>query len=978
MKYDKQTSFIVELPSVRREKLEFYGNHWTLTDKKSNVLFETYLLIKVNPKQLNCTYNTNTEGLSIDCIGSRSYPESRCNFSLIYNGSKADDLVSVQYNHTKVSLNPEYYITECTATMPISNIRTGLYEFYVVISPNTTTLQCDDCGKTAVKVNIEKPDIVLGNCSMRVLEGTRVDCPCSRVDKSDIATRIVWYQERMLLQQDTDTSVLTSKVTSNAQTYTCSAVNAFGWRINKTYKPDIIYQSYLENPGCPNDRPHLCLPHRICYGNDEFCVEGKVESCFPIDVEKSELSSWCETKGQFNESLMRSRACHGACAARFGSEIIKRDPVILNINDLYASVYILSSVFSIVVLGLIAWILRKRLKRFGYKLYSIVWKNSAAGNQNTREHQWNQTNLISCSEYKQDPKECLKTLEINDPDIIEKIQAYIDLYISLTVRLVVKNKSQSLNGNFYGSGLVVNVIKVKSTDIQCKCPNSQPHSSWCVYVSTSVKVVSNEEEARSTTAELFYDDESKAGVKELLGVGIYQFTKNESNIIQCVSCDKDLCTQLKSALYKLKKIVKTINYRNNAVVIVSHPYGKHKHMSIGSYTETATTDDPIFTLSRLSYNTPSCEGMEGAAVLILNETFKERFLKLITADFIVHCGVNQVRDNFSCYVPMETDSADMDAYKDHFTVNFEAHIDETADTSAACDKDHDHKMFTPLSKFSFEELGELNVYEYITNLAELTCKIDVDFTSSARPEFIEGTNSPYPVGNRKGTASMRSGTGVVLSVIKIKDGGASPCPCPACNQLDWPFKKFYFVYVRTAKHIVFDDSEVVKSTIRLKFDNDLSSEMLISGGRIVESDMKFGTSLVQYVTHDTRITHISNSLRNLYKLEQTIKAQLASKKDQSLAIIVSHLHGWPKHISTGHWLERELTISKSGTYVRYTYTTATCPGSSGAPVFIPGEGVQRVFKNLCLPHVHKETGKDGRGVSCLGVKSFRVVKRKSE
>lgn len=311
-------------------------------------------------------------------------------------------------------------------------------------------------------------------------------------------------------------------------------------------------------------------------------------------------------------------------------------------------------------------------------------------------------------------------------------------------------------------------------------------------------------------------------------------------------------------------------------------------------------------------------------------------------------------------------------------------VDDDADISAACNKDHNHKRFTPLSKFSFEKVGsqiqELH-YDYIKNLADLTCKIDVEFISSGRPGHIEGTNSPYSVGNLKSETSLPSGTGVVLSVIKIKDSVASLCRCPDCIQSDWPFKKFYLVYVRTAKHIVFDDSEAAKSTVKFRFDNDSSSKLTVSGGTIVESEMKIGISLIQYVTHDARIAQISESLRNLYTLEQTIKAQFKSKKDQkdqSLAVIISHLHRWPKHISTGHWLERELTISETGTYVRYTYTTATCPGSSGAPVFIPGEGIKRVVKHLCLPHVHTETGKDGRGVSCRGIKGFRVVKSKVE
>lgn len=63
----------------------------------------------------------------------------------------------------------------------------------------------------------EDPAIELVNCSTLVIEGTKVDCTCGRNDRSDIATRIVWYQGNTAVQQDNDISVLSSKVASQAQ-----------------------------------------------------------------------------------------------------------------------------------------------------------------------------------------------------------------------------------------------------------------------------------------------------------------------------------------------------------------------------------------------------------------------------------------------------------------------------------------------------------------------------------------------------------------------------------------------------------------------------------------------------------------------------------------------------------------------------------------------------------------------------------------
>lgn len=74
---------------------------------------------------------------------------------------------------------------------------------------------------------------------------------------------------------------------------------------------------------CPDDKPHLCLPYGTCYGNDEFCFEGLVQTCFPLNIPTTNLKNWCETEGHLNVSFMRDGSCSLACASRFGSVTLK-------------------------------------------------------------------------------------------------------------------------------------------------------------------------------------------------------------------------------------------------------------------------------------------------------------------------------------------------------------------------------------------------------------------------------------------------------------------------------------------------------------------------------------------------------------------------------------------------------------------------------------------------------------------------------
>ena len=67
------------------------------------------------------------------------------------------------------------------------------------------------------------------------------------------------------------------------------------------------------------------------------------------------------------------------------------------------------------------------------------------------------------------------------------------------------------------------------------------------------------------------------------------------------------------------------------------------------------------------------------------------------------------------------------------------------------------------------------------------------------------------------------------------------------------------------------------------------------------------------------------------------------------AVIISQPHGQPKRITMGKLISTELDLSLEGVErLKYWYETATCPGSSGAPIIL----VDRLYFAPWLGHVH--------------------------
>ena len=212
-------------------------------------------------------------------------------------------------------------------------------------------------------------------------------------------------------------------------------------------------------------------------------------------------------------------------------------------------------------------------------------------------------------------------------------------------------------------------------------------------------------------------------------------------------------------------------------------------------------------------------------------------------------------------------------------------------------------------------------------MIDLTVRLRVYWTSPDRPDDDEFSN-------HRGTKIPRMGTGLIsLDYEPVSD---EPCPCDKCN--GGITRKFWRFWVQTAHHVVYNREEAKLTRVDLFYD-DVSCK----------SDGRMGTMTalevdrfhhdkdicrVECVTHDEALAKRIRSLwTSLYsEFSEPLDLYLSSLDFLSPCdggrgpiLIVSHPHGQPKKITLGQWRYGELSLIE--------YNTATCPGSSGAPVF---------------------------------------------
>ncbi|XP_059145850.1 uncharacterized protein LOC131932993 [Physella acuta] len=261
------------------------------------------------------------------------------------------------------------------------------------------------------------------------------------------------------------------------------------------------------------------------------------------------------------------------------------------------------------------------------------------------------------------------------------------------------------------------------------------------------------------------------------------------------------------------------------------------------------------------------------------------------------------------------------------------------DLRRTCIKNPKHDGFISVKDFNRSHLPlkyqHDEVFELTKVLAELTVRLAVQYISPDRPDFYAETDTPYPFASRKGTNFLQTGSGRVRRVMIFYEKDEEVCPCSECKDSESPVVEFGEIVVYTATHVVFDDVEARQTTVRFGFDDEDNVGVDLEGVYVMGNDK------VNDICHLHCVSHDLDFLQKLYdtclKCDGLSYNVLIRYDDtmfhDKLTLLVSHPHGCFKQISIGEWTDKD---SESYPMTRYAYTAPTCPGSSGAFLFVLG------------------------------------------
>ena len=234
--------------------------------------------------------------------------------------------------------------------------------------------------------------------------------------------------------------------------------------------------------------------------------------------------------------------------------------------------------------------------------------------------------------------------------------------------------------------------------------------------------------------------------------------------------------------------------------------------------------------------------------------------------------------------------------------------------------------------------------EWFRVAADLTVKLSVCYTSQDRPDG-------YPFCQCRGSSLPRVGTGWIKRVdsgwiLHVDSKINKPCPCDKCNGQE--VRKYWRFEVQTAKHVVYDTEEAKKTRLELFYDDETSHQegkvVSVPALRVDWSRAEYDQCFMECVTHDEEIGEMLESLyRRWVSLTKAVRSrsrpfyfntsslsdrprEMSTRELQLYTLIISHPHGQAKKITLGKWREVKGRVQD--------YQTATCPGSSGAPVFV--------------------------------------------
>ena len=252
---------------------------------------------------------------------------------------------------------------------------------------------------------------------------------------------------------------------------------------------------------------------------------------------------------------------------------------------------------------------------------------------------------------------------------------------------------------------------------------------------------------------------------------------------------------------------------------------------------------------------------------------------------------------------------------------------ESERTWMACKKHPGHVKFIPYPEFRLENLpGVVRTperFDCVRNMADRTVRLRVGYTCKERP-------NDFPFANLGGSHIEHTGTGWVEDVHKHR---GSTCPCPKCLKSSSPHQNSYEIIVHTASHVVYNTEEARETQVDFFHDDERSMQMgktkTVWGLDIFDRDPSSDNCYLRCITHDADLAK-KLGCKGKVAVPYEIEPWRVMPRFGDVCVIVSHPHGKPKMVTVG---QTETSLNDHEKY-RVTYTTETCPGSSGAPVVL--------------------------------------------
>lgn len=291
-----------------------------------------------------------------------------------------------------------------------------------------------------------------------------------------------------------------------------------------------------------------------------------------------------------------------------------------------------------------------------------------------------------------------------------------------------------------------------------------------------------------------------------------------------------------------------------------------------------------------------------------------------------------------------------------------------------CTKNPKHENFIPVDTFSLEHLPDdcrdEELYDCVKILADLTVRILVRVTSPNRPDVWPGTNTPYPLHDLRGSNELKTGTGRLWMVSTFtqeqeerRASSITSCPCSKCRHSSNPSKIWGEFYVVTATHVVFDETEAKETSCRLFYNGETCPRVIIDGfDAYFDKALEYDRCWLRCATCDLELVQVvQEKIKSFDTLWEKLQEKFEPSRDEhKLAIVVSHPHGCSKQISVGQWVDK---YNVAGDYKesKFTYTTCTCPGSSGAMVYFLGYSGGKYWLHLHFGGLNAELNHSGVG-----------------